>query len=81
MATKTECIKRGLLRMGYTETEHISRRKCFTREKLCKDGQVRTHYVFLMTGTLRGGFDSRFTHAYALPKTAEDAFLAGKATI
>ena len=77
--TKTETIRKGLIKLGYSSRDHISHRECFHSLRLCKDGKHRDHYVWLLTGTLRGGFDSRIGQAIALPALTQRAFEAGRA--
>ena len=78
MATKTETLRKGLIALGYSRIEHASRRECYSRMRFYADGKERMHYVFLLTGTLRGGPDSRIGQAISLPGLTAKALLAGK---
>lgn len=69
--TKTDRLIAALIADGYTPQDTKSSRTCYAKLKQTKNHGMQKHYVWVLTGTLRGGFDSRYGEAIALPNTCK----------
>ena len=67
MATKTQKLRIALIADGYSSTISKSDRECFHKLRNYKDGITRDHYVWLFSGTLRGGFSKNIGDSISLP--------------
>lgn len=65
--TKTERLHAALLADGYVPCETRSGRPCFMKMRLKRDGTKGLHYVWLLTGCLRGAWTNKYGNAIALP--------------
>lgn len=66
--TKTERLHAALLADGYVPCETRSSRPCFTKMRPKRDGTAAPHhYVWLLTGCLRGAWTNKYGDAVALP--------------